>query len=291
MKKLRLSIPVILAFIAVHIASAELWAQDRQQDQLLVNNKSTANMRQGDADQISLTDLLSRVEEKFSVTFLYDHQTVVNKFISRSKTDLSEKPGSGLSRILQELGLVYEEIHEGIFLVMPGKAPLDRVSLQQTVSGTVTDAQSGETLPGVNVMVKGTTTGTSSGTDGSFELAVESLQDTLVFSFVGYQTQELSIDGRTEIDVALQPQAIAGEELVVVGYGTQRERNVTASISSVSSEQLNSKPITNSTQALQGTKGVYVNQMGAQPGRSQARTRIRGQGTLNNNNPLVLVDG
>src|SRR5699024_7156624 len=124
MKKLRLSIPVILAFIAVQAVSAELWAQDRQQDQLLVNNKSTANTLQGDVDQISLADLLSRVEEKFSVTFLYDHQTVVNKFISRSKVDLSDNPGPGLSRILQELGLVYEEIHEDIFLVMPGKSLL-----------------------------------------------------------------------------------------------------------------------------------------------------------------------
>jgi len=84
--------------------------------------------------------------------------------------------------------------------------------IQERISGTVTDSQSGETLPGVNVMVKGTTTGTSTDAGGNFDLIVESLQDTLVFSFVGYQTQEMAIDGQTEINVALQSQAIAGEE-------------------------------------------------------------------------------
>src|SRR5699024_3725926 len=99
------------------------------------------------------------------------------------------------------------------------------VNIQETINGTVSDGQSGETLPGVNILVKGTTTGASTDQNGDFELTVPSLQDTLVVSFIGYQTKEVPIDGRTEIDVALQPQAIAGEEMVVVGYGTQEKRS------------------------------------------------------------------
>ena len=81
------------------------------------------------------------------------------------------------------------------------------------------------------------------------------------------------------------------DEVVVVGYGTQKKVNLTGAISSLDAETLENRPITNSTQALQGTQGVYVNQAGAQPGADGATIRIRGQGTLNDNNPLILVDG
>ncbi|HLR31397.1 MAG TPA: carboxypeptidase-like regulatory domain-containing protein, partial [Fodinibius sp.] len=107
-----------------------------------------------------------------------------------------------------------------------------------TISGTVTDSLSEETLPGVNVMVKGTTTGTSTDTDGNFELTVPSLQDTLVVSFVGYETRNVPINGRTDIDIVIRTQAIAGEELVVVGYGTQEKGSITGSISSVGADDL-----------------------------------------------------
>src|SRR5699024_4523650 len=102
------------------------------------------------------------------------------------------------------------------------------------------------------VMIKGTTTGTSTDTDGSYELNAPSLQDTLVFSFVGYQTQEVPINGRTEIDVSLQPQAIAGEELVVVGYGTQRREEITGSVSSIEGEDIVEVPATNISNTLGG---------------------------------------
>src|SRR5699024_9735833 len=95
------------------------------------------------------------------------------------------------------------------------------------VTGTVADSMSEETLPWVNVMFKGTTTGTSTDADGSFELTVPSLQDTLVVSFVGYETRNVPIDGRTDINIIIRTQAIAGEEVVVVGYGTQEKGSIT----------------------------------------------------------------
>ncbi|MDZ7690869.1 MAG: SusC/RagA family TonB-linked outer membrane protein [Balneolaceae bacterium] len=162
----------------------------------------------------------------------------------------------------------------------------------ETVSGTVTDASSGETLPGVNVLVKGTDTGTSTDAEGSYELTVPSLQDTLVFSFIGYQTTELPINGRTEIDIQLQPQAISGEELVVVGYGTQRRQDVTGSVASVPMENLDSQPVTGLDQAITGkVAGVQVNNYSGTPGAGPT-IRIRGVGSIGaGNDPLYVVDG
>src|SRR5699024_11389206 len=104
---------------------------------------------------------------------------------------------------------------------------------QETISGTVAGAQSGETLPGVNILVKGTSTGASTDSQGNFELTVENLQDTLVVSYIGYQTKEVPIAGRSEINIQLTPGAIMGEEMVVVGYGEQEKASVIGSISTV----------------------------------------------------------
>src|SRR5699024_1549982 len=110
--------------------------------------------------------------------------------------------------------------------------------MQETITGTVTDAQSGETLPGVNILVKGTSTGASTDAGGSYEVTVPSLQDTLVFTYIGYQRQEVPVNGRMEIDVGLQPQAIAGEEVVVTGYMAQEVADLTGSVSVVSSDEI-----------------------------------------------------
>ncbi len=111
----------------------------------------------------------------------------------------------------------------GYIIIVP-KLETQAIKIQQeTITGTVSDAQSGNPLPGVNVLVKGTTTGTSTGNDGSFELTVPSLQDTLVFSFIGYQSQEVPLNGRSTLEISLQPQAIAGDEVVVTAFGLERE--------------------------------------------------------------------
>ncbi|MDR8392543.1 TonB-dependent receptor [Aliifodinibius sp. S!AR15-10] len=161
----------------------------------------------------------------------------------------------------------------------------------ETVSGQITD-NAGEVLPGVNILVSGTTIGTTSDTEGNWELNVPSLQDTLVFSFVGFQTQVVPIEGRTEIDVAMVPQTYSGEELVVVGYGTQTRETLTGSVSSVSGGRIEKVPVTNMANSLTGQLPgvVTVNQSG-EPGYDGATIRIRGEHTLNNNEPLVVIDG
>lgn len=158
------------------------------------------------------------------------------------------------------------------------------------VSGTVTDQTTDQPLPGVNISVQGTTTGTTTDAEGQFELSVPSLNDTLQFTFIGYASATVPIQGRTELAVQLEPTTISGEELVVVGYGTQREKDLTGSVSVVDVESMTTLPETQVANQLQGqASGVTVVSSG-QPG-EEPQVRIRGINTFGNNDPLYVVDG
>ena len=162
-------------------------------------------------------------------------------------------------------------------------------SSPRKITGQVKDAL-GEPIIGANVVVKGTTNGTITDIDGNFSLEVPE-NAILVVSFIGYTDGTVEVGNSSKVMVSLSEDTQKLDEVVVVGYGTQKKVNLTGAISSLDAETLENRPITNSTQAFQGTQGVYVNQAGAQPGADGATIRIRGQGTLNDNNPLILVDG
>lgn len=158
---------------------------------------------------------------------------------------------------------------------------------QNTVSGVVKDSSTDATLPGVNVIVKGTQQGTSTDSMGNYSLEVSSLQDTLIFSFIGFQTKEIPVNGRTTINVVLQSQTIAGEELVVVGYGAQQKATVSGSVSGIEEAQLTQAPVANASELLAGTAaGLITRQNNSVPGSDFTNFSIRGF-----DNPLVLVDG
>ncbi|MBC6607648.1 TonB-dependent receptor [Hymenobacter sp. BT188] len=159
-----------------------------------------------------------------------------------------------------------------------------------TISGRITD-ENGEGLPGVNVVVKGTTNGTQTGADGSFTLTAPD-NGTLVISYVGYTPQEIAIGGRTTINVGLAPDAKALSEVVVVGYLTEDRQNVSSSVSSLDVKEANKAPVATATQALQGRlPGVQVTGSGG-PGAAPI-VNIRGIGTLGNagSGPLYVIDG
>ncbi|MDF9797884.1 TonB-linked SusC/RagA family outer membrane protein [Catalinimonas alkaloidigena] len=159
------------------------------------------------------------------------------------------------------------------------------------VSGKVVSDDDREGMPGVNVIVKETSIGTVTNIDGDFSIEVSGQDAILVFSSVGYITQEIIVGNQTEINVTLASDVRALDELVVVGYGTQKKRDITGSISSVSGEELNETISSNFVQALQGrTAGVFVNSNSGQPG-GGVSVRIRGIGGLNNSEPLYVVDG
>jgi TonB-linked SusC/RagA family outer membrane protein len=173
----------------------------------------------------------------------------------------------------------------GLFLLVPGTA-----FGQHEVSGTVVDSTTGESLPGVNIVVDGTSRGTTTDAEGNFELTAPSASGTLVFSFVGYASKEIPIQGRSQIDVGLVPSTLETEELVVVGYGTQQQSDITGSVSVAEPGQLKRSSQSSLAGALEGqVAGVQVQTSGA-PGENPA-IQIRGIGTFGDTSPLYVVDG
>ncbi|WP_186756819.1 SusC/RagA family TonB-linked outer membrane protein [Echinicola salinicaeni] len=166
-----------------------------------------------------------------------------------------------------------------------------------TITGTVTDGESGEPLPGANILVKGQASGTVTDMDGKYSLSVAE-DATLIFSFIGYTSQEVKVGSNSVIDVALSGSSL--EEVVVVGYGTQKKKNLTGAVGTLSTEDIGSQSVTSAANALSGrVSGVQLIQGSAQPGNDAPTIQIRGVGTVrtsvaNQNNdsaPLVLVDG
>lgn len=163
---------------------------------------------------------------------------------------------------------------------------------QQTITGKVIDANTNEALPGVDVLVKNTVIGTTTNSKGIYKLNVKSLTDTLLFSYIGYKTSIVPINGRTSIDISLQPKAIKGGEVVVIGYGSQERKYLVGSITSVKPSQIESRPITNVTQAMVGAvPGLNIQTPSAAIG-SSPQISIRGVGSINAGySPLFVVDG
>lgn len=162
---------------------------------------------------------------------------------------------------------------------------------QQTVSGTVIDAETQEVLIGVNINVQGTTRGTSTNAEGEFSIRIDSAGTVLVFSYIGYKKSEITVSGGEELQVEMEPDVGELDELVVVGYGAVRKRDVTGSISRIQSEDLGNITSLNAEQSLQGiASGVQVTKTSGAPGAGSS-VRIRGVGTFNNSSPIYVVDG
>lgn len=161
---------------------------------------------------------------------------------------------------------------------------------KNTIEGILVDIN-GETIIGATIKEKGTDNGTITDPDGNFVLNVSSMQGTLIFSYIGYKTKEVAISGQKKLKVTLEENSRELDEVVVVGYGTQKKVNLTGAVSSVDIKELESRPVVNVVEALQGTTpGLTIQQSNSQPG-SRPSINIRGVNTLNNNDPMVIIDG
>ncbi|MGB3848719.1 MAG: TonB-dependent receptor [Tunicatimonas sp.] len=166
------------------------------------------------------------------------------------------------------------------------------VVVEKTITGKVTDVSTSETLPGVNVLVKNTAIGTVTDIEGNYRLTVPDNAQTLVFSSVGYVSEEVTIGDRSVVDLALSADIRSLEEIVVVGYGTQEKKDITGSIATVDQRDFEAQPVTRFDQILQGrTPGVNVTNSSGAPG-GAVSIRIRGSNSINGDNePLYVVDG
>jgi TonB-linked SusC/RagA family outer membrane protein len=244
------------------------------------------------AQSKSLKNVLDRLEVKYNVHFMYK-----SNLAKLPLTNLEKVPASSLEEELNNITasnkLRYKKMGDDFYIIFSkDEEPTTNVAPEQiTVKGIVTDDK-GQPVPGATVRVKDTGNGTSTGIDGSWTLQVPDANAVLEFSFVGYVKQEIVVGGRTTINITLVPDVTSMSEVVVVAYGTQKKINLTGAVTAVDGKDLNWKPVGQVSAALQGiAPGVTVTTISGQPGLDQGTIRIRGVGTLNNSDPLVLIDG
>lgn len=279
-----------------------------------------------------LNDVLNELKNHYRADILFELKTVQGITISSRlvNTDLSLE--QNLENVLRPVGLKYKKINRTSYTVFADKSikvgvlsnerfqenNLESPSsiestekslvannntsnignkteysiIEKSVKGKVTDASSGEGLPGVSVTIKGTTRGTT--TDGAGEYSIKTIDDktTLVFSFVGYESQEVFVGNKNKIDIVLSTDNKALEEVVVVGYGTQKKSSLTGAVSKYKNERLDEAPVSRLDQALQGKiAGVQIQNIDSQAGATPKIT-IRGISSVNAGaSPLVVVDG
>lgn len=162
-----------------------------------------------------------------------------------------------------------------------------------TITGKIIDGEKGEPLPGVSITIKGTSRGATTNAKGDYSIKVPNKNSVLTFSFLGYENQEIVVDNQTIISVSLAPDAKSLEEVIVVGYGTQKKVNLTGAVSTIDSKAIENRPSSNLANALQGTSpGLIVTRSNGQPGSEGIGIQIRGASSANGNiDPLVVLDG
>jgi TonB-linked SusC/RagA family outer membrane protein len=241
----------------------------------------------------TVRQVLSEIEDVSEFYFLYNSKIVdVERKVSvEIKNQTIDK---ALDVLFEGTNVGYTIVDRQIVLSVQG-VPVSQsgfIQQQRKVSGTVSD-KTGTPLPGVTVVVKGTTQGTVTDANGEYSLANVSSGSTLIFSFVGMRTQEIIVGNQANVNVTMEEDAIGIEEVVAVGYGIQKKVNVIGSISQVGSEQLESRPVPLLSNAISGQMpGVTVITRSGAPGSSPGTIRIRGEGSFGATpNALVLIDG
>lgn len=240
------------------------------------------------AKKTEISNVLSLIEKQTNFRFLYNS----NLKDIRKKTSVNAT-NANIQEVLQQLlsdtHLIYQIMDNNLIVIREGKANDFEDIVQAVVSGRVTD-ETGAPMAGVSVQIKGSTRGTMTDNDGRFSINAED-NDVLVFSYVGYEPQEISVAGKTEINVVLVAAKGELQQVVVIGYGTQRKIDVTGSVASVSGEEISKQVAVNPVSALQGkVSGVQITNSG-QPGKAP-KINIRGVGTVRGGtNVLYVVDG
>lgn len=239
------------------------------------------------ADNLPVREIIQQIENQTSYLFVYNNKVDLSR-----KTTLNE---SGIS-VTKVLTRIFD--HSDITYVLEGNNILlmkKNVAGQKSIAGTVKDAN-GEPIIGANITEKGKNNGTISDINGTFSLNLSDDKAVLVVSYIGYVTKEVPVGNRSDFQIVMQESSEALDEVVVVGYGTERKVNVIGSIAQVSGEKLHTRPTPMLSNALTGQMaGVTVIQRSGRPGQGGGQIRVRGVGSFggedNKSDALVLVDG
>ena len=268
-----MKLTLVFLILGIFSANAIVYSQDLKID---FSNKS-----------FTVGEVLATIEKNSDYRFLYRNDQIdLNRTI---KIDPASKTIDGvLTSLFDKTGVNFRTVENNLVILSP-----DVLQKPKTVTGKVID-DSGQSIVGVTVSVKGTNRAVVTDAYGAYSIQINDIDKVLVFSFVGMKKQEVLINGHTTVNVTLASESIGLDEVVVVGYGTQKKVNLTGSVASISPKELESRPITQASQALAGlVSGVTVSQGSGRPGNDGSTINIRGLGTFSGagNNPLVLIDG
>src|SRR5690554_2754065 len=244
-------------------------------------------------EKSSVREVLQEIESISEFRFLYNSKMVdADREVEIALNN--ETIDKALIKLFNGTDVAYRIIDRQVVLFSKDEPVYESTGSmlqQRTVSGTVTD-NFGQALPGVTVIIKGTTQGTVTNADGGYTLNNIPEDATLVFSFIRIRSQEVAVEGQNRVDVSMEEESIGLEEVVAVGYGTQRVTTVTGSVSDVKGEKLMASPSINFSNSIAGrVPGLVAVTRSGEPGSDNATLRIRGGNTLGDNSPLVVVDG
>lgn len=244
-----------------------------------------------EAKDASITEVIAQLRRQLDYDFLYNNDAIRDAgtiTLSLKNADLKE----ALRLCLKGQPLEYIIRNKTILIIRKDneKQP-SAADQQQKINGVVRDAITGELLVGVSVRIDGSGTGTTTNEQGAFALNVPSEASVLVFSYLGYNTQKVTVGNQTSLEVKLVKADKSLGEVVVVGYGTRAKGAVTGAISTVKADVFENRPVTNTIDALQGTvPGLTITKASGQPGSTTYGFQIRGYSSINGNAPLVLID-
>ena len=272
---MRVNITALILLIGLLQASAATFAQ-----KISLNEKNAP-----------LKKVISSIEQQSGYVFFYDNKDLAKEEVTIRVNNVNIT--EALDQCFKSLPLSYKITNKTIVLSKIEQAVPEKVKpvaiVATTITGTVTD-EKGTPLPGATVTILETNVSTSTDANGNYKINAENKQ-TLVFSFIGYKKAQVLINNNQVINVQLRPISDALNEVVVVGYGTQKKVNLTGAVSVVSAAQLENRPVTGVTNALQGTvPGVTITSNNGQPGFDAGSINIRGQ-SLNSTPTLVVIDG
>ncbi|MDR6803495.1 TonB-linked SusC/RagA family outer membrane protein [Dyadobacter sp. BE34] len=285
-------VPCLLWMLCVQLSLAkDLRAQE------ILSQRISISVTEMDMEKV-----LEKIEGQTKVRFIYSAEVIH----AERKVTLdyqNQRLDTVLEMLLGPLGIEYKVSKKTILLrkaaekktslkTEPFENTIPRAQADRDITGKVLD-EKGEPIPGASVVVKGTTVGTSTNIEGIYQLSVPEDKDIVIFSFVGYISQEIRIGNAANLDITLKVDEKALEEVVVVGFGEQKKVSVTGSVSSVTSEVLQQSSSASLANSLSGRLPglTSIQSGGGQPGRDDATMYLRGAATTNGRSPLILIDG
>ncbi|MCF6332780.1 MAG: SusC/RagA family TonB-linked outer membrane protein [Draconibacterium sp.] len=285
-----MKLTILILILSLVSVSASTYSQTK---------KLTLNVKEA-----SIIEIFEQIESQSDFVFVYRNKVIDKEF--KFNLDLTESSVEKILEMLfEDVGLTYKINDKQVIIMtkdtIPPKEAIPKVEKEksqkkqkqlETLTGTVV-SKTGQPIPGCAVLIKGTAIGVITDVDGKFTLNKLEIGNTVVFSFLGMNSQEIIFNGQSEVNIILEEDIKGLDEVVVVGYGQQKKVTVTGSISAVNSKELLQSPVANLSNSLAGrASGVIAVQRSGEPGEDKADIRIRGIGTFaGSQDPLILVDG